>query len=172
MKIFNIIPECNVDTRVIEILGKIKYIAGHKHGKGNVSNELEKALKNNIALGIVDEDPNKGFEPKYFARQFQESKKENNLLLKTHKSLKQYLIVIRPEIEAWLNQNAISVNVSPDEYSLPKNLKGFKQLCKSKEIRKNYQFDNFIKSLIQKKAPGIITLKTWIEDFIRGKKLY
>jgi hypothetical protein len=171
MKVFNIVPECNVDTRVAEILAKIKYIAGHKHGKGNVSNELETALKNNIALGIVDEDPNKGFEPKYFIQQFKIIKKENNLILKKHNSLNQYLIVICPEIEHWLNENAISVNTLPKEYNLPNNLKGFKQLCKSKDIRKNFQFDNFIKKLVERKASGIITLQTWLKDFLLKKNL-
>ncbi|MDQ2751971.1 MAG: hypothetical protein M3R72_03015 [Bacteroidota bacterium] len=169
MKIFNIVPECNVDTRIVEVLGRIVCV-GHKHGKGNVSRELEKALQNNIALGIVDEDANKGPEPKYFAIQFKEIRREHNLVLKKHSSASHFLIIICPEIEKWLNENALTVNLLPTDYGLPENFTGFIKLCKSKDIRKNFQFDNFIKAMIKEKAPGIVTLKTWIEQFLAGEK--
>lgn len=109
MTVLNILPECYVDTKVAEIITTSeKY--NHQHGGGQIANQLKNRLKDNIALGIVDEDRNKAPVPKYFL-EFEEIKSENGLILKRHKNRKQYLILICPEIEKWLLMNSNSVNI-------------------------------------------------------------
>jgi hypothetical protein len=58
MTTLNIVPECYVDTKIVEILGQIKK-CNHQHGCGDVANELKHRLQNIPALGIIDEDKNK-----------------------------------------------------------------------------------------------------------------
>lgn len=55
----SIIPECYVDTKVAEILGKASRKYNHQHGCGDVAN-LMKKCQDRICLGIIDEDKNKG----------------------------------------------------------------------------------------------------------------
>ena len=81
----NIIPECYVDTKVAEILGESSKKYNHQHGCGAVANELRK--RENIALGIIDEDAGKGPPASYFS-EFEVVKQENNLILKKHKQKK------------------------------------------------------------------------------------
>lgn len=125
----SIIPECYVDTKVAEILGESSKKYNHQHGCGDVANEL----KNNdrIALGIIDEDKDKGPAAKYFS-EFEVIRMENSLILKKHKSRKQYLILICPEIEKWLMTDAqkVSINPTDDDYKLPNNLKEFKKILR------------------------------------------
>jgi hypothetical protein len=114
--------------------------------------------------GYHHEDP----KPNYFL-EFEQINKENNLILKKHKERNQYLILICPEIERWLMENANAVNVNPTEYKLPENLHRFKQITKSKNIDNSMEFYQFIKELIKKEAPGIITLKNRIDSFNKKK---
>ena len=161
----SIIPECYVDTKVAEIVGQASKKYNHQHGCGDVANRLLKA-QNEVCIGIVDEDKNKGPRAKYFS-EFILIREENNLILQKHKQHRQYLILICPEIEKWLMNDANAVNVNPadDRYKLPPNLKGFTSICKTQDIDRNDGFYRFVKTLIKEKAPSTITLKTWIELF-------
>lgn len=164
MTVLNILPECFVDTKVAEIITYASEKYNHQHGCGQIASQLKNRLKNNIALGIIDEDKNKGPVAKYFL-EFEQIKSENELILKKHKSREQYLILICPEVEEWLLRNANAVGVQLSSHNLPDKLKGFKQITKTQDIDKNIEFYQFIKSLLNKKAAGIITLKNWIDAF-------
>jgi hypothetical protein len=158
----SIIPECYVDTLVAEIVGQANKRFNHQHSCGDVANQLKKVFKDQMALGIIDEDKNKGSMAKYFL-EFDTIKSENNLVLKKHKERKHYLVLICPEMETWLTNEAMSSNLSLKDFELPTEMKGFKALTKTQRIRKHAGFYRFIKALIREQAPSITTLKTWIE---------
>lgn len=164
----SIIPECYVDTKVAEILGKSSKKYNHQHGCGDVAN-LMKKRQNRICLGIVDEDKNKGPEIKYFS-EFIICLTENNLILKRHKDFQQFLILICPEIEKWLLNDAIAVNLDPTHeiFGLPLDLKGFRSISKTKDIDRNEGFKRFVKALINNNAPSVTTLQNWLESFKNG----
>ncbi len=126
----SIVPECYADTKLAEILVQSKRKFNHQHGCGDVANQLKNRLKNFPALGIVDEDKNKGPVSKYFL-EFNVLKEQNSLILKKHPERNHFLVIVCPEIENWLLYNAVSVNVSPLKFSLPENLAGFKKLSKT-----------------------------------------
>ena len=167
MTALNIVPECYVDTKLIEILVGFNK-CNHQHGCGDVSRELLTKLKNNVSLGVIDQDLNKGFKAKYL-KEFYIIKEESNLILQKHPGNTHYLILICPEIEEWLLNVANSVKIDPESYGLPKDLKGFKKESKSQNIDKNIGFYRFIKELIKSNAKDIITLKKWIEYFYYRK---
>jgi hypothetical protein len=166
----NIVPECYVDTKIAEIVSQAKRKYNHQHGCGDVSKLLQKQLKDKVALGIVDEDSDKGPVAKYFL-EFNLVIKENNLVLKKHKTRNHYLILICPEVEKWLLEDAKSVGIDPSdsEYNLPDSLKEFIKISKEKDIDRNEGFKKFIKTLVREKAPSITTLKKWIELFKFGQ---
>lgn len=161
----SIIPECYVDTKIAEIVGRAVGKYNHQHGCGDVARELIRR-KDHISLGIVDEDKNKGPRAKYFS-EFTTVAEKSNLILKKHSDREQYLILICPEIERWLMNDAITVQLNPADgiYKLPVDLKDFTSLCKTQDIDKNEGFYRFIKHLINKNAPSISTLKSWIGLF-------
>ncbi len=160
----SIIPECYVDTRVAEIVGQANRRYNHQHGCGDVANQLKNTFRDRMALGIIDEDKNKGPAAKYFS-EFIVVKSENNLILKKHKDRKQYLILVCPEMEEWLMNDAKDVQIDPahNDYKLPIEMKGFKELTKIQDIDRNEGFKRFVKALIRQNAPAITTLKAWIE---------
>ena len=166
----NIVPECYVDTRVAQILIRTS-TPNHQHGHGNVANKMKFDLYNQIALGIIDQDTIKVRKSDYFNEFNTITATDNNLILRKHKTLEHYLIIICPQMEKWLMYNAVSVNVMPEEYNLPQKLTGFIKLCKQKDIDKDTGFTNFIKALLNRKALGIFTLQTWLTDFLEGQNI-
>ena len=160
----SIVPECYVDTKVAEIVGQATRKYNHQHGCGDVANQLKNKLKNKISLGIIDEDKNKGPAAKYFS-EFNLVKTENNLILKKHKDRKQYLVLVCPEMEEWLMNDADSININPTDFELPESMKGFKEITKTQDIDRNEGFKRFVKKLLHENAPSISTLKNWIELF-------
>ena len=164
----NIVPECEVDTRLVQILANFRKPPNHAKGHGKVANKLKSNLKNRIALGVIDEDKIKIRKSPYFEL-FTLTISKHNLTLKKHPSLTHYLILIKPAIEMWLLENAKASGVSSK--NLGDNLEDLTNFTKKKDIHKNIHFTTFIKELIAKQAPGIITLKTWLEDFLTGRKL-
>ena len=165
----NIIPECYVDTKVVEIVGRASRKYNHQHGCGDVANRLRKSI-DQICIGIIDEDKNKGPQARYFS-EFTQLREGGNLILKKHGQHKQYLVLICPEIERWLMNDALAVGIDPthENYKLPAELEGFKGISKTQDIDKNDGFIRFIKALIREKAPSITTLKLWIELFQNDK---
>lgn len=163
----NIVPECYVDTRIAEILGEAKRKYNHQHGFGNVSNEMQTNKKlEQFAFGIIDEDKHKGKPAKYFL-EFDTIIEKNNLILKKHPDKKHYLVLVCPEAEKWLLNEAKSAGINPTdvEYNLPNEIKGLIKLSKIKDIDRDEGFYRFIKALVRAEAPSLTTLKEWINLF-------
>jgi hypothetical protein len=119
----NIIAECYVDTKVAEIVGQSKKY-NHQHGCGDIAKILQGKLQNTVCLGIVDEDKYKGEKPKYFS-DFKVIIEEHNLILKKHVNREHYLILICPEMEEWLLNDAKVADILLEKFDLPDKLKGF-----------------------------------------------
>jgi hypothetical protein len=158
----NILPECYIDTQVASILTQAKL--NHQMGCSQVANKLSAEFRNAVALGIIDEDKNKGSVHPYL-KEFNIQLSVENLLLKKHNTREHYLIVICPEIENWLLNDAQSSNINLTDYELPIDLKSFKGITKTQNINTDQKLYRFIKALIRKEAPSITTLKKWLELF-------
>jgi hypothetical protein len=162
----NILPECYVDTQVAKIIVQAKL--NHQMGCNQVANKLLGEFKESIALGIIDEDKNKGSVHPYI-KQFDTRLSLEGLQLKKHKQKEHYLIVICPEIENWLLTDARSANINISKFDLPSDLKGLKAISKTQDISKNINFHRFIKALIKSEAPSITRLQSWLELFKNGR---
>jgi hypothetical protein len=159
----NIVPECEVDTRLVQILADITKRPNHQKGHGNIANKMQFDLKDQPALGIIDEDTIKVRKAKYFS-EFKLIKTENALVLQKHYQLNHYLIIISPAIEKWLLENAQASGVIPE--NLGHQLSDLTNFTKKKNIHNNQDFYVFIKKMVRQEAAGIITLKTWIKKFL------
>jgi hypothetical protein len=157
-----IVPERFVDTRLTEILLRLQ--VSHQHGSGDVARQLKTSLTNKQAIGIIDEDAKKGVKPQYFS-EFLMLRKVHNLLLKKHKVKEHYLIVICPEIEHWLLEIASLSNIDPSEYKFSPDIKDFRNQTKTGDIRKNAEFERFIRDLFKNGEPGLVTLHSWLRSF-------
>jgi hypothetical protein len=153
---YNILPECYADTLLIEML-----LAGrpnHQMGIGQVNQILTTKFKNRPAVGIVDNDKRK---PADF-EQFELIEEVHNIQKRKHKEHPHALLVIAPAFEDWVFENSTAVSVDPAKFGFS-DRKKFRNASKNQNVSNNQQMKQFLNTLIQKKAPGLMLLREWIE---------
>ncbi|MEO8150074.1 MAG: hypothetical protein ABI723_20725 [Bacteroidia bacterium] len=157
------VTECFVETRVTQILLQTNGHLNHQHGKGKVINTLEGALKNQKAVGIVDHDKIRGNQQsELYKYHLKEDDSVNFLKLLKHRQREHFIIVVCPAWEKWLMNCCSNAAINPVEFNLPADLEGLCDITKSKDIHKNEEFKNLIKTLIRKNVPPIIKLRDWL----------
>ncbi len=157
-----ILPECHADTLLIDMLG-FKY-PNHQASINNVANTMLKKYDKRLAIGIIDNDKK---QPTYF-KSFQQIQHKDGLILKKHPKQKHFLIIVSPVFEKWIFKLADSVEVLPSKYGFA-SLKQFQRSTKSIHVAKNQQVKQFINTLKQKKAKGMMTMIQWINDIQHNK---
>lgn len=157
------VPECFVDSRLIQIILNSSKGPNHAHGVGKVLNKLEMDLLKYPAIGIIDQDPGKGAKPTIWSN-YQPQLLEENLInfglgVFKHQSKNHLVIEIMPEIEKWILEACNESAVNPQEYGLPQNLHDLNMITKSINIHTNKEFTNLILKLLELNSPRLIKLK-------------
>lgn len=154
----SIIPECYVDTNLVETLVPPSKGYNHQKGCGTVTALMKGKLKDGFALGIIDKDKNQVDYLKEFtlAHQF------GNLLLHKHNSRHHYIIQISPALERFLISGAEVANISLSDYDLPTDLDRLKKISKSINSKVDQRFKKLIKSIARAGAPEFVKLSLWI----------
>lgn len=160
------IPECYVDTLMVQLFKIPEKLILHKKGIHKVANEMNNFEDSRVKLiGIVDDD--KKNVPDYFTG-FQDLKSEDSLILKQKANTNHFLIVISPELEAWLLESAKMVNINPKDFSLPENPKQLHHITANVNLEDNKNFINFLKAIKKAEAKPFITLESWIKGFLEN----
>jgi|AFSR01.1.fsa_nt_gi hypothetical protein len=159
-----ILTECFGDTELIKALGFSRKQINHQKGKGNCSYAMQKNYKSRIAVAVIDNDKS-GSESNYF-KEFIEVEKnaDARLIKRKHPTKSHYLVILNPELEAWLLESATGVSIRPEDFSLPSSPNKLGGLIKSESIESNENYRNFIHKLIDANPPHIQTLRTWITE--------
>ena len=153
---YNILPECYADTLLIEML--LSGRPNHQMGIGQVNRMLSTKFKNRPALGIVDNDKRK---PSDF-EQYELIEEIHDIQKRQHKEHSHTLLVITPAFEDWVFENSAAVSVDLAKFGFG-DRKKFKKASKDQNVSHNQQMKQFLNTLIQKKAPGLMQLREWIE---------
>ena len=158
---FNIIPECYVDTNLIETLVPPRKGYNHQKGCPNVAKVMQGNFSDSFALGIIDKDKK---QVKYLG-EFNLVAEKASLQLYKHKlaTKHHYIIVVAPAVEQWIIETAQSVNLPLSNYSLPVNLTELTKVAKTITSKTDQKFKGLFKDLVKLNAPNAICLKNWIE---------
>lgn len=89
-KMMNVLPECYVDTNLIEYL--LDAAVNHQHSCSKVVGQLNSTFADRFAIGIIDKDK---VELGYI-RECEDIAKTEHLTLMKHRTRPQYLITIAP----------------------------------------------------------------------------
>jgi hypothetical protein len=167
-KVFQFLPECHGDTRLLIFLKVLEKNINHAEGIHRVAKAMENQQKqfHKILIGLVDND--KKNTPRYFD-DFIELKSEQNIILKQKPETNQYLLVLCPELEAWVLENARSVHINPTDFDLPADPKIMHdRVTQLTTVKDNENFTNFIKVIKKAGAQGFIMLQAWLDE-LQGK---
>ena len=153
-----VIPECFIDTNLIETLVPPVGQYNHQKGCGTVTKVMKEKFTDRFALGIIDKDKN---EVDYL-KEFEEVCAHRSLILHKHKSRHHYIIQINPAMERFILQCAHEAGILLEDFDLPNNLDRLKKESKTVNSKKDERFKKLFRSLKNNNAPEIIKLSIWI----------
>ena len=153
-----VIPECYIDTNLIETLVPPKSRYNHQHGCGTVSKRMQEAFLNTFALGIIDKDKN---EIKYL-NEFDELIHTGNLLLYKHKQRHHYIIQIYPAMEKFILANAESAGVNLSDFGLSQDLNELRKQTKTIRSKDDERFKQLFKAIRRNGSRDFSLLTSWI----------
>jgi hypothetical protein len=154
----SVIPECFIDTNLLETLVPPITQYNHQKGCGTVTKVMKERFTDRFALGIIDKD-------KYqvdYLKEFEEVCSNGSLILHKHRKRHHYIIQINPAMERFILNSADEVGISLQDFGLPVNIDLLKKESKTVISKKDERFKKLFKSLREHSAPEIIKLSTWI----------
>jgi hypothetical protein len=158
---FHIIPECYVDTNLVETLvPPTKNAYNHQKGCNNVVKIMQndKLLKEGFALGIIDLDKRRSL----YTEEFEEVIDAHQLKLFKHPERNHYLIYVVPVVEKWILENAQEVGISLKDFDLPDDFLALQKQTKVATSNKDDRFRRLFKALRKREASGVLLLSKWI----------
>ena len=124
-KLLNVLPECYVDTNMIEYL--LDAGVNHQHSCSKVVGQLKTTFSDRFAIGIIDKDKVElGYIPECDVIAHTQ-----HLTFLKHRTRSQFLITIAPAIDGFVLDCAIEQGVDTKQFGIPSDLKGFTQMSKS-----------------------------------------
>jgi hypothetical protein len=158
---FHIIPECYVDTNLIETIVP-PFGRGYNHQKGcpTVAKTMREhaQLRDGFAVGIIDKDKKE----LDYAQTFVEIVNKGQLILLKHPQKHHYFILIVPAMEKWILNNAAEVGVDLSHFELPNDLNKLREQSKKITTKQDPRFKNLFRELKRKEASGVMILHNWI----------
>lgn len=154
----NLVPECNVDTVFVEMLGYKE--PNHAPNINDVFKIFAKRKASEKLIGFVDNDKKK---PKEFST-FVTIDRINDVSLLKHPDREAYLVVVTPAMDEFIFKLCKRLNINIPR-KLPGEFEAFKSFTKKAAIRNNADFRNLLNTVVQKNPLEIAKVKSWIAKF-------
>lgn len=137
-----IIPECYVDTNLVETL---VCNAGCNHQKGcnQVAKVMQEKFADRFAVGIIDADKRR---PSYL-NTFNEIASSGHIKLFRHSDRPHFMILVHPAIDGFILSCAENGSVDLADYDLSPVLKKFTAQTKNVMSNKDSRFKRLFKSM-------------------------
>lgn len=161
MKLFDIIPECYVDTNVISTL--IGADVNHQKGCNSVAKILNQKMSDRFAVGIIDKDKRT---PGYLD-QFQCLALRDTIELYKHPQRPHYFILVKPAIETLLTTSAKEAGIDLKNYNLPSNPELLTKYTKKIDSNTNPLFTRLVNQI--KNADTMKSLSSTLTYLISHK---
>lgn len=156
-----VIPECYVDTALVETIVPPDNQRGYNHQMGcsKVATKMQNELRDDFAVGIIDKDKR---EIKYL-EEFKLVEQKGNLFLYKHSERPHFIIQISPAIERFILCASEETNIDLAEYGLQNNLESLKQKTKKQTSKNDPHLRQLFRELKKRKASEVVTLFKWID---------
>lgn len=149
-----VIPECYVDTNLVETLVPPQKQYNHQKGCGTVTKVMKEKFTDSFAIGIIDKDKK---EVEYL-KEFAEVAKSDGLVLHKHKAKPHYIIQIVPGMERFIFKCLAECGITPEDFELPGDLELFRKESKTTNSKDDDRFRRLFKALRNAQAVDIIRL--------------
>jgi len=159
----HIIPECYLDTNMMESLLPTNKGYNHQKGCHTVAKVMQEKFGDKFAVGIIDKDK---ITPVYL-KQFKQLVAKYNVELYKH-PIKHHYLILHPVIEDWLVYECEQVNLLMKDYNLPNNTYELEKHSKPVTSKNDERFKRLFKALKKNNAQGITLLFEWTDYLINN----
>lgn len=137
-----IIPECYIDTNLVETL---VCTGGCNHQKGcnQVAKVMQEKFADRFAVGIIDADKRR---PGYLT-EFREIATSEHLKLFRHQTRAHFIILVHPAADGFILSCAEAAQINMADYELSPVLKEFTAQTKNVMSNKDPRFKRLFKSM-------------------------
>lgn len=142
MKDLYIIPECYVDTNMVESLLNTEGV-NHQKGCFMVASVMEGKYSDGFAVGVIDFDKRR---PLYL-NDFVELASSEHLTLMKHKSRSHYVVYVKPAMDGFILSQVAIAGINIADYGLPSDLKSFTRITKTITTKVDSRFKNLFRDL-------------------------
>lgn len=140
-----IVPECYVDTNLVESLLTTEGV-NHQKGCYAVANTMKgRVLNETFAVGVIDFDTEKT-QPTY-VHEFSEIAHTAHILLLKHTTKPHYLVMIKPAMDQFILDCAKEQGVNMSDFDLASDLEGFKKQTKTVDSKYDIRFKKLFKAI-------------------------
>jgi hypothetical protein len=156
----SIIPECNIDTNLIETLVPPITRYNHQKGCGTVAKTMKTAFADKFAVGIIDKDKTE----LDYLREFDLIIQKGNLELYRHNTATKhhYFIRICPAMERFIILNADAAGLSLIDFGLDEDFELFKKTTKTVVSKNDRRFKKLFQAFIQHGLEDVILITNWL----------
>jgi len=160
----SVLPECYVDTCLIETLVPPKTHYNHQKGTGTVAKKMKEQFRDRFAIGIIDKDKRE----LHYLQEFTLIISKDNLELYKHKQKHHYLILINPAIERFILRNAATAGLSLADYDLPDTLDELRKVSKSVNSKNDPRFKLLFSEMLKNKSQEVQLLISLLKYLIEN----
>ena len=154
----SVIPECYVDTNLIETLVPPNRQYNHQKGCGTVTKVMKEKFADRFALGIIDKDK----VTVDYLKEFDSLIQFGSLILHKHKTKSHYIIQIYRAIERFILDSAQQVGVNLADFDLPVDFNLLKKASKTLNSKSDQRFKSLFRQIRQEGSPQFEKLASWI----------
>lgn len=156
----NLVPECNVDTAFVEMLGYTR--PNHAANIQQVCLILENQKGSMPCIGFVDDDKKK---PPYILSNFIFVEKSRHFSIMKHNAKNQFLVVAKPAMDKVIHELCKDLEIDISKYGFPKEFAAFLTKTKKGTIKRDMGFKNLLNAIKQKAPEEIIFIKSFLSKY-------
>ena len=142
-----ILPECYIDTNLIETLVPPARGCNYNHQKGcpAVAKKMKEKFADSFAVGIMDKDKRRIS----YLQEFSLIASDETLDIYKHRDKHHYIILIAPAAEEFIIKAAEELNLKLSDYEIPDTLEELKKETKQIDAKNSPKYRNLFKALRQ-----------------------
>lgn len=158
MKDLYIIPECYIDTCLVESMLETEGV-NHQKGCNVVTGVMDSKYGDKFAVGIIDDDKKK---PSYVSEFYTLATTEHLALMK-HWNRPHYLVLVKPAMDGFILSCVGKTGINLADYDLPSDLKSFTKETKCVATKNDARFKKLFHEL--KDVPEMALLANLLNYF-------
>ena len=159
-----IIPECYIDTALMEVLGFGK--TNHQLNNSEVIKTLDnKGYNNTVGIGVIDRDKN---QPTRLKEEYRVIRKLDDLELYQKNDNSKRYIIVHPVIEKWIDSEAEKYRINRAKFGLPHDFSAFKKISKDINIGRKSGIKDYLSAIQNQQNSGFQKLKDLINELLNN----